>query len=662
MKLALAQIDARLGDLDGICARLEQQVLLAGQAGADLLCLPAPLFSGVAPSTLVDYPNYEHDLLHHLQQVAAAIANTGVACLVPVVLPLEAGPLFEVMLLKRGRVVPLRLVMIRHSDEVPVSPWSPPIFELAGARIAVTFDLFRDITDIPHGCDVVIFFPVNGFDVTSEVTANVASVADGFFSSEIERAGMWMACMAPMGGFDESVYTGGSFVMDDSGRVVAQAPCFEEHLLVQDVRRGIHVDALEMHELPSYHKDTWLWEALRLYVRDAVDASPYGRVLVPMRGDLPSSLLAVLAVDALGPRNVLGLLIEHEEAKTPVDEACECAAREQVRALADRLHIRLIERTAPLPSLVADRDTAAHGDKALRRKIDALLVSDTAREQMAVPLSALTKTDYALRANELAIMSAAALVPFGDVYLSSLEWLAATRNRASAVLSSDLVSLASVECCMADVLRDAVARLELDEAFVQRAERMLLGITPSDLDAALSEHVDGNRVLEDLTLFNTAPEAAALLVLLTRCNEFGRRVLPHPAIVSARSFAERSWPMSLAWSDLGRHGAEQLRAADFADAEFARLEKKGEERGAQARGEVMGFLGSLLGLTPEQQAELFSDEGQQRMREELQEMEGNLREMFRHMADQGDAPAPPSGTPFDGPQGPSNGFSFFSLN
>ena len=165
----------------------------------------------------------------------------------------------------------------------------------------MTFDVARDMGAIPNGCDLVLYCAVNGFDVTNEQTAGVAAVPGGAFRSEVERAGVWLACMEPVGGFDDAVYTGGSFVMDDGGRVVAQAPCFEEALLIQDVRRGMMVDALEMHEVPSFRRDRWLWEALRLHLRDAVEANGSRRVLVPLRGDLPSSLLAALAVDALDP-------------------------------------------------------------------------------------------------------------------------------------------------------------------------------------------------------------------------------------------------------------------------------------------------------------------------------------------------------------------------
>ena len=52
MKLALAQIDMRLGDIEGICGRIEDQARLAHERGARVLCVPAPLFKGALPARL----------------------------------------------------------------------------------------------------------------------------------------------------------------------------------------------------------------------------------------------------------------------------------------------------------------------------------------------------------------------------------------------------------------------------------------------------------------------------------------------------------------------------------------------------------------------------------------------------------------------------------
>ena len=676
MKIALAQIDMRLGDIDGICSRIADQARLAADQGSQLLCTPAPLVSGVLPGSLIEYGNFEHDLTRALAALAADVEKTGIVCLVPAIVPFEGGSLFEVFMLRDGRAVPTRLVLAQFRGDGDAA-WMPPVFDVAGTRVAVTFDFARDITELPTGCDLMVFFQVNGFDMADEATAAVASVADGRFREEVARAGVWMACLAPVGGFDEVAYTGGSFVMDDGGNVVAAAPCFTEGLLIQDVQRGSMLPALGNHELPSYNREEWLWEALRLHVRDTLADRGFARAVVPLAGDLPSSLLAVLAVDALGSRNVIDMIPEGLEAVTPAEEA---SARERValaREVASNLHIRVAECSAAgaAQRLAFEADDAMTRDRAhmtrLTRELVALCLADAARSQDAALLSALTKTDAALRPDAVGADAAgAALAPFGDVYLTALEFLARMRNRASAVLPARLVCLRAVENAMAAVAGDAALLCARDTGDQERVAALLRLLEPAQIDGTLEAHVDRNLCFEDIELSARFPEAVALLLMLVRRGEAARRRLPLSPIVSARAFVERSWPQGLAWSDLGRHGEESRCVKDLALAERRRLESRGDERGDAARGEIMGLLGDLLGLSPEQREELRSEDGQRRMRENLQRFEEQLQDAFERMANaQGDG----SGAAGDNPQSPLGGtamppgmspssFPFFSQN
>lgn len=675
MNIALAQIDMRLGDIEGICSRIADQVRLAAEQGAQLLCVPAPLLGGVLPGALTEYANYEHDVIRALVALASQVEATGVVCLVPAIVPYDGGSLFEVFMIREGRVVPTRLTLAQFRGDGGAA-WVPPVFDVAGTRVAVTFDLARDITELPTGCDLVVFFQVSGFDMTDETTAAVASVSDGGFRDEVARAGVWMACMAPVGGFDEAAYTGGSFVMDDSGRVVAAAPCFAESLLVQEVRRGCALPALPEHELPSYNREEWLWEALRLHLRDTLAARGFARAVVPLAGDLPSSLLAVLAVDALGPRNVFGLMVEGPEAITPAEETHSRERAELAREVAANLHIRVVEREVGESVCLLGRDAETAGatrrehEAWLNRKLAALCLTDTACMQDAAALSPLTKTDAALRPDAAGSdVEGAVLAPFGDVYLTALEFLARVRNRASVVLPARLVCLRAVEESMTEVARDAALSCSRGDADRDRIAALLTSLEPAQVDGVLEAHVDRNLSFEDIPLSERSPEATALLLMLVRCGEAARRLLPALPVVSARSFAERAWPASLAWSDLGRHGERRVCARDLAEAERRRLESRGDEHGDAVRGEILGLLGDLLGLSPEQQAELRSEDGQRRMREGMQRFEEQLQDAFEHMAGaQGDGPAsegdmqfpmPGDGSPMPG--GPGS-FPFFSQN
>lgn len=671
MKIALAQIDVRLGDIEGVCSRIESQVALAAERGAQLLCVPAPLFAGILPGALIECADYEHDLLAGLQRVAAAAERAGVICLVPAPISYDGSPLFEIFLLKDGRVVPARLTLARRREGAQADLWTPPAFDVAGTRVVASLDFDRDIEGLPSGCDLFVYFQVNGFDASNEPTVAVASVPDGHFVQEVARASVWMACMAPVGGFDEATYTGGSFVMDDGGHVVAASPCFSEDLLVQEVSRGIPVPALPARELPAYNREEWLWEALRLQLSDAVAASGTARALVALSGDLPSSLLAALAVDALGPRNVIGLFSERPDALTPAGEARERERAAAVRELAANLHIRLVERpAADLNALLGAGAPAARVSR-LRLETEALLFADTAFEQRAFPLSAMTKTEAALAPAAPRPDAGASLAPFGDIYLTSLEFLARFRNRASSVLPAHLVTLRAVEEGVRAMLACAGELLGGGDAYAQEALQVLSALEPAQIDGALEAHVDRSLDFDESPLAGRFPQALALLCLLVRRGESTRRCLPSAPIVSARSFSERSWPRDLAWSDLGLQGASRLRADDLARAEIERGREQGDVQGQRARSEILGLLGGLLGISPEQQRELQSEEGRRRIQENMQRFEDQLQEalgrMFEGSGTSGSQRGGDSegGLPFGGDVPPGvagGGIPFFSQN
>lgn len=650
MKLALAQIDMRLGDIEGICGRIEDQARLAHERGARVLCVPAPLFMGALPGGLVGAADFEHDMLTGLTGVAERIQELDMICIVPAAVSFEGQPLLDYMMLKDGHVVPARSSIALQRGGNGDARWAPPVFDVDGVRIAVIFDLDRELEMLPTGVDLIAYFQFNAFDMTDRETAAIAAVRSGAYRKIASKRSVWFACMAPVGAYDESVYTGGSFVLDDCGRVVAQAPCFEESLLVQEIQRGVMLDALEDHELPEFRSEEWLWQALVLAVRDNARAHGTSRAVVALEGDLPSSLLAALAVDALGSRNVIGLVLDRNRIFTPAQEEAEAARCAAVRAIAERLHIRTVER-----------DVSAGDAERLRSRTLGLMLEDTALELGAMALSPLSKTEYALAAPALCGGYQGDYAPFGDVYLSTLEFVARVRNRTSAVVPQELVTLNAVEDCMERVLARALSTLDGPVDMLDRAAQLLGGLEPGEVDGALEAHVDRNRPFDDIPMAAGKPEACSLLLMLVRQGEAARRMLPTAPIVSARSFVERAWPYMLAWSDLGLSGKERMTVDALARAEVNRFAD--EDTSERMRGEMMGILGDLLGISPEQMEELRSEDGQRRLHEGMKKFEGEVQDAIeKMMGGQGGPQGGPQGTPMPQPPVDPRQFPFFSQN
>ena len=217
MKLALAQIDMRLGDIEGICGRIEDQARLAHERGARVLCVPAPLFMGALPGGLVGAADFEHDVLTGLTGVAGRIQELDMICIVPAAVSFEGQPLLDYMMLKDGHVVPARSSIALQRGENNDTRWAPPVFDVDGVRIAVIFDLDRELEMLPTGVDLIAYFQFNAFDMTDRETAAIAAVRSGAYRKIASKRSVWFACMAPVGACDESV-------SGDSGRRDARCP------------------------------------------------------------------------------------------------------------------------------------------------------------------------------------------------------------------------------------------------------------------------------------------------------------------------------------------------------------------------------------------------------------------------------------------------------
>ena len=156
-------------------------------------------------------------------------------------------------------------------------------------------------------------------------------------------------------------------------------------------------------------------------------------------------------------------------------------------------------------------------------------------------------------------------------------------------------------------------------------------------------------------------KALELLLMLVRQGEAARRMLPTAPIVSSRSFAERSWPYMLAWSDLGLNGKERMTVDSLARAEVRRFAD--EDTSERMRGEMMGILGELLGISPEQMEELRSEDGQRRLHEGMKKFEGEVQDAIdKMMGGQGGSQGGPQGGPMPHPPVDPRRFPFFSQN
>ncbi len=385
VRIALCQIDATVGDFDGNVSRVLQALAEAETQGADLAVFPELVITGYPPEDLLVKPAFVEGNLRALAQVAAATRST--AAIVGFVA--ADGDLSNAA----GVLAGGKVHGIWHKQLLPnygvfdeqrwFRPGSGPdqLYLIGGVRtgVAVCEDAWS-----PSG--PVSRFGAGGAELI--VVINASPYRTGaleerrrMLATRAADASTAVAYLNLVGGQDELVFDGGSMVFDHDGTLVASLPQFREDLAIFDLElrpayrkrlldpRGHSsaepLDAVHVTEAPSSPRDEWLeaplspaltraeevYEALVLATRDYVEKNGFEEVLISLSGGIDSSLVTMVAVDAIGPDRVHGVLLPSRYSSDgSVEDARQLAenlgiAIETIEI--ERAHQALLELLAP---------------------------------------------------------------------------------------------------------------------------------------------------------------------------------------------------------------------------------------------------------------------------------------------------------------------------
>lgn len=600
MKVALSQIHFPIGDLEAFQMRARSQLHMAESRGADLIAFPAPLICGSQPGTFAGSSAYQTRLVDALHSLSSDVQASGVhAALVPAPVAYGEGVLFETFYLRNGRVIPLRLLasQSRMKMDESADPWAPICFDLDGLRIALSFDLNRDIELLPPGTDACLYFQLSPFSV-DELSATLgAGSCISQYRNLAEQHRIWIACMAPVGLYDSDLYVGGSFVLDDSANIIASAALFEQDLLVCDFGKISGEKPSTSNALESISSSELLWGALRRSVTDFVESFDARTVLVELDGSVSSALVAALAADALGSRRVVALAFPTYGQATAKAMQEEATAFTNARAEADTLHIRYVEHSVPdsLQGLYREFELTDCDLGSLYRY---LVLESYASRLNAVVLSSYTKTDYALGgAREFELHFAFA--PFGDLYLSELAPLVEYRNRVSEVVPVEAVSMDAINRTAVSAVDRALTSLRRIHSvhgdLLSVLEDSAHNLDADTLDTFLKEHIAQGKPGALTGVGQMFPELMRALCFLVQSGASLCRRMPAFPCVSSSPLAARTWPLSMNWLEPAE-GVRPDAVKGLVDYEMEREERRLEDAGQRARQEIAGLIGQFLGL------------------------------------------------------------------
>ncbi|MGX0976832.1 NAD+ synthase [Roseovarius sp. MBR-51] len=316
-RLTLAQLNPTVGDLAGN-ARMARAAWEEGRAaGADLVALPEMFITGYNTQDLVRKPAFHQAAIAAIEALASdcaegpALAIGGPA--------LDGVGLFNAYYVLQGGAVRARV--LKHHlpnetvfDEVRLYESGPVAgpYTVAGVRIGspICEDAWHeDVAETLAETGAEILLVPNG----SPHYRNKMDRRQNMMVARVIETGLPLVYLNMVGGQDDQVFDGGSFVLNPGGALAVQLPVFQEAVVHVDLERGREgwraTPGILAHLPDDLEQD---YTAMVLSLRDYLRKSGFSKVLLGLSGGVDSAIVATIAVDALGAQNVRCVMLPSE--------------------------------------------------------------------------------------------------------------------------------------------------------------------------------------------------------------------------------------------------------------------------------------------------------------------------------------------------------------
>ena len=331
LSITLAQLNQSVGDIAGNAA-----AMLAARGrvpGSDLIVFPEMQLIGYPAEDLVLKPVLVERAAAELETMAKATAGGGPAMLVGSIFVIDGALHNGVALLDGGKVAAIRL---KHElpnygtfDEVRLfqpGPLPEPIV-FKGVMIGLPIcediwhpDVCRHLADF--GAELLICINGSPYEIDKDTLR-----IDGVAKRRAVDTGLPLAYLNRVGGQDELVFDGASFVVNGDGSLAVQLTDWEEQEVTTRWTRtanGWRCDQGELAKLADHPEDIYC--AMVLALRDYVDRNRFPGVVLGLSGGIDSAICAAIAADALGPDRVWCMMLPSRfTGQLSLDLAAECA-------------------------------------------------------------------------------------------------------------------------------------------------------------------------------------------------------------------------------------------------------------------------------------------------------------------------------------------------
>ncbi|KGX69618.1 NH(3)-dependent NAD(+) synthetase [Burkholderia pseudomallei TSV28] len=551
-RIALAQLNVTVGDFAGNVAKIVAAAQAAHDAGAHLLIAPELALSGYPPEDLLLRPAFYAASDVALAALAAQLKPlAGLAVLVGHPLraaggaaassadgnanrPIERGAAPVDTYNAASLIVGGEVVGTYRKQDLPntevfdekryfATDAAPYVFELNGVRFGVVIceDVWHaSAAQLAKAAGAQVLIVPNG----SPYHMNKEAVRIDILRARIRETGLPMVYVNLVGGQDELVFDGGSFVLDGAGELVARMPQFEEgHAIVEfDGAR-----ALPAPIAPALPVEAQVYRALVLGVRDYIGKNGFPGAIVGLSGGVDSALVLAVAVDALGAERVRAVMMPSRyTADISTTDAADMAKRVGVRydeiAIAPMFDAFRASLAAEFAGLAEDAT-----EENIQARIRGTLLMALSNKFGSIVLTTGNKSEMAVGYCTLYGDMAGGFAVIKDIAKTLVYRLCRYRNAAAEYGALDVIP---------ERILTRAPSAELRENQTDQDS-----LPPYDvLDAIMRMYMEEDRPLAEIVAAGYAEADVKRVTRLIKINEYKRRQAPVGIRVTHRAFG-RDW-------------------------------------------------------------------------------------------------------------------------
>ena len=432
--IALAQLNAHLGNIDANISRLAGARARAASNGVEIIVTPEMYLSGYPCDDLVLRDDFMRDIAAGIDQLALLTADGGPAIAVGAPTK-DGGSIYNsVFILDHGKQI-ARFDKVNlpnygvFDDKRNFTPGQMPgPIMLRGLKIG--FPICEDIwePDVAEcleesGADLIIAMNASPFDSTKPERRLQNVIARGV------ETGLPVIYVNMIGGQDELVYDGGSFAINTGGKLACYSPSFSESVLVVTAQQSMGVLTLAGQLSPPDSDLTALYRGLCLGLRDYVQKNGFPGVVLGLSGGIDSALVAAIAVDALGADAVHAVMMpSNYTSQESLDDAAMLAS-----ALGIRLDtIPITEAMTALEDALGDQFAGTNSGVAeenIQSRLRGIILMGISNKHGQMVLATGNKSEYAAGYSTLYGDMCGGYAPLKDIWKVDVFRLCEWRNQ-----------------------------------------------------------------------------------------------------------------------------------------------------------------------------------------------------------------------------------------